>query len=428
MIRAPPLGANVAPAWRARRPRAAVSLPLVASLQRRRWAVVAALFLVTFCASNPLSGYAVFLPVLAQEFGWSRGALSLALTVNLLIGGVVGFWIGAVGDRRGPRLPLAVTVVLAGAGFALVSRVEALWQLHLFVGVMAGVGMSGFYVLSTSTVARWFDAQRGLALAIVLNGYSVGVMTGGPLAAWLIGRLGWRAAYVALGAGLLVLGGLASLVVTEPSRPARGPGRADATRPALGVGVGEAMRDRRLWLLAVSWLLEGSVLMTLSVHGVPFLRDRGHSLESAALALTAYGFGAVVGRIVCGPAADRLGVLPMMTACATLQIVALLPLLHVTSIGPILLLFALFGAGVIGGDSVYVKAVPDVFGLRALGGIMGVLAMGWRAGAALGPALAGLVFDLTGTYAVAFGLAPLGVAASFTLFVVAVRRGRPIGL
>jgi MFS family permease len=393
----------------------------VANLQRRRWAVVAALFLVTFSASNPLSAYGVFLPILAEEFGWSRGALSLALTLNLIVGGGVGFWIGAVGDRRGPRLPLVVTVVLAGAGFALVARVEALWHLYVFVGVMAGVGMSGFYVLSTSTVARWFQAQRGLAVAIVLNGYSLGVMTGGPLAAWLIGRLGWRAAYVALGAGLTVVGGLASLVVTPPPRPARSPAPTDTTPAASGLGVREALRDPRLWLLGVSWLLEGTVLMTLSVHGVPFLHDRGHSLEAASLALTAYGFGAVVGRIICGPAAERFGVLPMMAACAGLQIAAVVPLLHVTSMGPILLLFALFGAGVIGGDSVYVKAVPDVFGLRALGGIIGVLAVGWRAGAALGPAAAGLVYDLTGTYVVAFGLAPLAIGASAALFVVAVR-------
>jgi MFS family permease len=386
--------------------------------------VVAALFLVTFSASNPLSAYGVFLPILAEEFGWSRGALSLALTINLLLGGGVGFWVGAIGDRRGPRRPLAVTVVLAGAGFALVARVESLWHLYLFVGVMAGVGMSGFYVLSTSTVARWFEAQRGLALAIVLNGYSLGVMTGGPLGAWLIGAMGWRAAYVALGVGLAVVGGLASLLVTSPPHPLRRAAETESTPAAGGIGVREALRDPRLWLLGLSWLLEGAVLMTLSVHGVPFLRDRGHSLEAASLALTAYGLGAVVGRIVCGPAADRFGALPTMATCAGLQIAAVLPLLHVAAMGPVLALFALFGAGVIGGDSAYVKAIPDVFGLRALGGIFGVLAIGWRAGAALGPAAAGLAYDLTGTYTLALALAPLGVAASFTLFVLAVRLHR----
>ena len=392
---------------------------------RQRWVVVAALFAITFAAANPLAAYGVFLPILADAFGWSRGAVSLALTINLLVGGVAGFAIGSLGDRRGPRGPLAGTVVLAGAGFALVAQVRALWHLYLFVGVMAGIGMSTFYVLSSSTVARWFETQRGFALAIVLTGYSVGVMTGGPIAAALIGQVGWRMAYVLLGAGLVVVGGAASLLVRLPpaSRSGHGMVRTGPV-PAGGSGMtlASALRDRRLWLLGLSWLLSGATLMMLSVHGVSFARDRGMSLELAALALTAYGLGAVVGRLAAGTAVDRFGALPIMLACSALQIVGLVPLLHVSSPGPLLVLFGLCGMGALGGDGVVVKAVPDVFGLAALGGILGVLALGWRAGAALGPAAAGFAYDATGSYALSFGLAPLAVAASFLLFALAVRR------
>jgi MFS transporter, OFA family, oxalate/formate antiporter len=392
---------------------------------RRRWAVVAALFVITFAAANPLTAYGVFLPILADEFGWSRGAVSLGLTINLLVGGLAGFAIGTLADRRGPRAPLVATAVLAGTGFALVARVQALWHLYLFVGVMAGIGMSTFYVLSTSTVARWFEAQRGLALAIVLTGYSAGVMTGGPIAAALIERFGWRMAYMMLGVGLVLVGGAASLLVSFP--PAARIGQAAArARPLAsersGVPLGSALRDARLWLLAISWLLSGATLMMLSVHGVPFARDRGMSLEMAALALTAQGLGAVVGRIAAGTAVDRFGALPIMLACSGLQLMGLVPLLHVSSPGPLLLLFALFGMGALGGDAVLVKAVPDVFGLGALGGILGILALGWRAGAALGPAAAGFLYDATGSYAASFRVAPLAVAVSFLLFARAVRR------
>ena len=68
----------------------------------RRWGIVAALFVVTFGISTPLAAYGVFLPVLAQTFGWSRGAIATALSINLLIGGVAGFGIGALADRHGP--------------------------------------------------------------------------------------------------------------------------------------------------------------------------------------------------------------------------------------------------------------------------------------------------------------------------------------
>jgi OFA family oxalate/formate antiporter-like MFS transporter len=88
----------------------------------------------------------------------------------------------------------------------------------------------------------------------------------------------------------------------------------------------------------------------------------------------------------------------------------------------LLLLFGLFGMGALGGDAVLVKAVPDVFGLAALAGIVGVLALGWRAGAALGPAAAGFLYDATGSYAASFRVAPFAVVASFVLFARAVRR------
>jgi len=102
----------------------------------RRWLIVAALFVVTFGISTPLAAYGVFLPVLAETFGWSRGAIATALSINLLVGGLAGFGIGALADRHGPRLMLVATVALAGAAFALVGTVTALWQLYLFVGIL----------------------------------------------------------------------------------------------------------------------------------------------------------------------------------------------------------------------------------------------------------------------------------------------------
>ena len=91
----------------------------------RRWLIVAALFTVTYGVSTPLAAYGVFLPVFAETFSWSRGAISSALSLNLLLGGVAGFGIGALADRHGPRVMLVVTVILAGSAFALVSTVSA---------------------------------------------------------------------------------------------------------------------------------------------------------------------------------------------------------------------------------------------------------------------------------------------------------------
>jgi MFS family permease len=394
----------------------------------RRWLIVAALFVVTYGISTPLAAYGVFLPILAEAFAWSRGAISAALSLNLLLGGLAGFGIGALADRHGPRVMLVVTVTLAGAAFALVSTVDALWHLYLFVGVMGGVGMSSFYLLSASTVARWFDERRGLALALVLVGFNLGYISAGPLAAWLIARVGWRGAYALLGGGCGLITMLAALTVRLP-RAAEEPGlRRPATRrdagPTVvpGVTLAEALADPRQWCLNVAWLLLGGLALMVSVHAVPFARDQGISLAGAALALTAYGVGSVSGRLAAGAVSDWIGTLTTIRVAYAIQALALLVLLWVPSREALLASLVAFGAGFAASDTMITTVIADVFGVRALGAIMGVLTLGWRCGAALGPAAAGFLYDLTGSYAVSFGAAPLVVLVSWGLFALGMPR------
>ena len=397
----------------------------------RRWLIVAALFVVTYGVSVPLAAYGVFLPVLAEHFGWTRGTVSAALSLNLLVGGIAGFAVGALADRYGPRVLLAATMALAGTGFALVAAVSALWQLYVLVGLVAGVGTSSFYVLGTATVTHWFDDRRGLALALVLIGFNLGYITGGPAAAWLITRLGWRVAYYVLGSGCGVVTTVAALGVRLPRhaeraallrRPAAGAPGADRDR-ARGITLRESLTDPRQWALNLSWLLIGGIAIMLSVHAVPFARDQGVSLTGASLSLTAYGIGSAIGRLLGGTLSDRLGARRTIAAAFVLQIVSLVTLLLVPSRAALLLSLIAFGAGFAASDTVIAQVVPQVFGMRALGAIMGILTLGWRCGAAIGPALAGFLYDLTGSYRIPFGLAPLGVLLSWALFLLATTPG-----
>jgi len=400
----------------------------------RRRLTVAALFVVTCGIATPLAAFGVFLPVLAETFGWSSGAISTALSINLVLGGLAGLGIGALADRHGPRVLLAPTVALAGAAFALVSTVGALWQLYLFVGVLGGVGMSSFYLLSATTVARWFEERRGLALALVLVGFNLGYISGGPLAAWLIARAGWREAYALLGGGCGLVTLIAALTVRLPrpteaaalrlpsGRPSGQPSRQMAATEGAheqGVTLRHALTDPRQWCLNVAWLLLGGVAFMVTVHIVPFARDQGVSLAGASLALSAYGVGSVGGRVAAGAMSDRIGTITTMRIAYVVQALALLALLGLPSREALFGTLAAFGAGFAAADTMIAKVIPDVFGVRAIGAIMGVLTLGWRSGAALGPAAAGFLYDASGSYAVPFGAAPGVVLVSWALFAVA---------
>jgi MFS family permease len=401
----------------------------------RRWLIVVSLFLITWSQATLLAAYGVFLPFLVATFGWSRGAISAALSINLLIGGVAGLAFGWLADRYGPRLILAFTGALSGCAYALISWVDELWQLQLVVGVLGGIGTSSFYVLSATTIARWFEARRGIALALVLVGFNLGYVTTGPLAARLIERVGWPAALATLGAACAALTTLAGLTVRLP-RPGEGPPRerpaAAATRAGdLGRAAGDeemtlarALVDRRQWYLNVSWLLQGGLALMISVHAVSFGVDQGLSLAAASLGLTAYGLGSAIGRIAGGATSDRFGARRAIGVCYVLEAVGLVGLvLSASATGRFVSLMAV-GAGFAASDTMFLRAVPDVFGMRAIAAIMGVLTLGWRWGAALGPMAAGFAYDLTGSYAVVFGAAPGAAIGSWLLFALATARQR----
>ena len=376
----------------------------------------------------PLAAYGVFLPVLAETFGWSRGAVSTALSINLVFGGLAGFGIGALADRYGPRVMLVATVALAGAAFALVSQVDTLWQLYVFVGVLGGVGTSSFYLLSAATIARWFAEGRGLALSLVLVGFNLGYVSAGPLAAWLIAELGWRAAYAVLGGSAAFVAMVGAVSVRMPRgheiAAAHRLGPAAAPPAASGATLRQALLDPRQWCLNGCWLFQGGLVFMVTVHIVPFARDQGAGLADASLALTAYGIGAFAGRLVSGVASDRLGTLTTIRAGFISMTLAMFVLGWVPSRPALLASMAVFGAGFAAADTMVAKVVPDVFGLRAIGAIMGVLTLGWRAGSALGPAAAGFLFDSTGSYGIPFGAAPLAVLASWALFALGTARVR----
>ena len=380
--------------------------------------IVTALFTVTFGVSTPLAAFGVFLPVFAETFGWSRGAISTALSVNLLLGGVAGLLIGTLADRSGPRVTLVSTVLLAGVAFSLASTVTALWQLYLLVGVLGGIGMSSFYLLSTTTVTRWFSERRGFALALVLVGFNLAYITAGPLAAWLIAKVGWRAAYALLAGTCGLVTMVAALTVRLPRAvETPSPGAAAISASAgPNVTLADALVDPRQWYLNISWLLLGALTLMISVHIVSFAHDQGISLAQASLALTAYGVGAVAGRIGSGIVSDWIGTFTTIRLSYVVQLLGLATLLWLSSLEALLLSLLLLGIGFASADTMLAKAVPEVFGTRALGAILGVLNLGWRFGAALGPVSAGFLYDATGAYTIPFGAAPVVVLVSWGLF------------
>jgi MFS transporter, OFA family, oxalate/formate antiporter len=384
--------------------------------RRQGWVVVGACSLAMFGVWNSYAGFGVFLPVLASEFGWSRGAISVAPSLNLIIGGLIAFVIGAASDRYGPRLILTASAVLVGALFALASRIDALWHLYAVFGVLLGIAMSSVYLVPTTTVSRWFVDRRGLALGIMLAGLNLAFVTGPRLSAFMIERVGWRTTYLVLGALVWVLAIPGSLLTRFPPEHRDPAAQKETAHSSTGATLREALADRRLWLLVTAWLLLGFNQMMMSIHLVSFVKDQGVTLERASLALTILGTGTIAGRILVGIASDRIGTKPMFWVCLTLQVCALLSIMAGPSLSVLDVVLFWMGLAAAGSDTTVVKGAVETFGVRAIGAVMGVLSLGWRCGAALGPTTAGFIYDATGTYLPAFAMAAAGLVLSCAFF------------
>jgi len=234
------------------------------------------------------------------------------------------------------------------------------------------------------------------------------------VAAGLIEWLGWRNTFLVFGSWLCLVGGLATLVVRDPPRRPISPATASKAEPR-GVTIVAALGDRRLWFLEACWLLLGGVVLMVSVHIVPYSRDRGITLAAASLALTAYGIGATVGRIGFGALADHLGARTVMRICVVLEVAALTVLLFGPPQEILFVVLAVFGMA-------SAVAIPRSSGpsRTSLGGSARRDHRPPRARLAERrrgrPRLRGIRLRRHGSYAVPFSLAPVALLLSLVLF------------
>src|SRR5215468_7628805 len=176
----------------------------------RGWLVVAGAFAVTFVGFGSAYTFSAFVGSLQHDFGASRGSVSLVFSLAGFLYFALGIVSGPLADRFGSR-PLAVI------GMALASVAQSLVQVYLAYGLGVGVGVGFAYVPAIGAVQRWFVRRRGFASGLAVAGIGVGTLVMPPLASWLIASLGWRGAYLLLGALAAVIGaGLALLITDDP--------------------------------------------------------------------------------------------------------------------------------------------------------------------------------------------------------------------
>ena len=363
----------------------------------------------------------LFNPVIA-EFGWSRASISGAASVAFLLMGFLGIGVGRLNDRFGPRTLMTVSGLFFGLGYFLMSRLEAIWQLYLFFGIIFGIGLSTVDVIALTTIARWFVRKRGSVTGIVKVGTGAGQMIIPFLASILIIRYGWRSSCVIIGVAVLViLVAIAQLLRRDPSQMGLSPdGNASGSthRPVSdteGLSLREAVRTRQFWTICAAMLAIVFCLLTVMVHIVPYAQEIKVSPTRAAGVLSTIGGVSMAGRFISGLAIDRVGSKRVMIFCFILLIAGLLWLQIATELLMLYLFAVVYGLAHGGFFTSFSPLVAEFFGIKSHGALFGVTMFSGTFGGALGPVMAGYVFDITGGYGGAFWICTLISILGFVL-------------
>lgn len=393
------------------------------------WIVVAVVLLALVLSAGFRATTGLLIDPLQEEFGWSKGEISLAVSINLVLFGLVAPFAAALMERLGVRrVMLAALAGVAGVS-ALTTVIDAPWQLHLLWGVAAGCATGAISVPLAAIVAtRWFASRRGLVTGVLTASTATGQLVFLPLLAILVAAWGWRSASFAVS-----LAGLALVVpvvwifmrdrpehvglraygaeTDEPPAPAPGNPFAAAVR-GLALGV----RSRTFWLLGGSFFVCGATTTGLiATHLIPAAHDHGLGEVAAASLLAAVGAFDVVGTIASGYLTDRYDSRRLLCAYYALRGLSLIALPAAFS-SPHAGLAAF--AVVYGLD--WVATVPPTvaltiqhFGREHAGVVFGWIFACHQLGAAAAAGVAGVLRDVEGTYTsafVAFGV--LALAAS----------------
>jgi len=372
------------------------------------WVLVATLGITETISWGTLYyAFSVMLEPMEHDLGWSRGtvtgAFSLALVVSGLGAAPVGRWL----DGHGARALMTLGSI---AGALLMVAWANVGDPFSFYVVWAGIGVvmaMTLYEPAFAVVAQWFDRQRNRALTAVtlMAGFASTIFL--PLASWLVAVQGWRGALVTL-AALLAIGTIPAHGLLLRRRPEdlglRPDGDATDASPRTttsgmhDVHLGAALRDRNFYLLVVAFSLASIVAFGASVHLVAILVDRGFDPLAAAGVAGLVGAMQVLGRLLLGPIGDRYSLRVVAAVLLAIQPLAVLLLIVVPATAGVVLFVVLFGAAKGGMTIVRPSFVVSLYGRANYASIAGVLAVAVILAQALAPVFIGAAYDQLGSY------------------------------
>lgn len=372
----------------------------------------ASLLLMTLGGSG-MYAITVMLPAVQAEFAVSRSMASLPYTVTMVGFGLGGILMGRLSDRHGVVAPIIVGTLALATGYVLSGSAPGIWSFTLAHGLIVGMlGTAATFAPLVADTGQWFDRRRGIALAICMSGNYLAGAVWPPIVQHFMQSEGWRATYIGMGVFCLVA--MLPLALFYRRRPlnqsaaAEAPRRHTQARHLQEIAASDPQRPLGMSPAALQWLLSIAgvaccVAMAMpQVHIVALCGDLGYGLARGAEMLALMlGLG-IVSRLVSGWISDYIGGLRTLWLGSLLQGIALLLFLNSSGLTSLYLISGLFGLFQGGIVPSYALIVREYFTPSEAGTRVGTVLMATLLGMALGGWVAGMLYDMTGSYDAAF--------------------------
>ena len=386
------------------------------------WYVIAALFFATFLAIGSRQGFGVFVKTWEQDWQISTATVSIAASVGWLVNGVSQPFVGRMTDVYGGRRVVVISLMVMAIATIGVSYVTNIYGLIALYGFVISFASGGISPATTGViVARWFEKKRGMAMAVLIAGGSVGGLIVVPFLSYVLIEFSWQTAYWLVG-GLALALGVPLLLVVVRSGPedmglkidgedSSGISDSEIVVKSVGPMFVEKWRDslgsKPIWQLSIAYFVCGITTASISVHFVRWAISEDISTGTAALAFGVLSGINAAGVLVIGLLSDRWQRKNLLGAVYLVRGIAFISLIVLPGSS------AIWAFAVIGGMS-WLATVPltasltaDVYGVRNLGTLFGFANMAHQLGGAAAVMLFGWAFTVWGSYDVPFAIGAL---------------------
>ena len=394
-------------------------------MNRRALAVLAACFCTVFTTYAIRYSYGVLLPEMLPALAISKIEAGVIYASYFIAYTVFSPVLGLLADRYDVRVLLTVFAALLGGGTFLMAYSSSTVQASLSFA-LAGIGASACWAPVMALAQRWTnDKRRGMTLAFIDVGSSLGVIWNGTVVPLIAMAYNWKVGWISLStlAFLLIVINFV-LVRGHPAEQTANGNREIGRRPVESVRItySRLLRDTRFWLIGLAYLLTGfSIIIPFTFLSTYAVQELAFSYEAATRLITVIGITAIAGKLVLGPYSDRIGRIKVMMLCAVLIAVGSLGMAY--SHGWMLtLVTAIFGLGYGTVWSMYAASASDYFSKELAGSIVGLWTFYLGIGSIIAPVIAGWIADTTGTLAWSFILAMAAAVASLFLLLTVWRR------